>query len=197
MQAIKISATPRTQSGKNAARRLRASGQVPAVIYGKGEPARPLSVNPDEVASALYSERGRNVVVSLEVEGKSTQAMIAEYQYHPLSRELLHTDFVEVSDETPVEVKVPLRLTGRSKGVVMGGKLRQVFRELPVRCLPNQIPVELVHDITELDIEGHVAVADLALPEGVSVLQRAKQTVALVTLDRRAKKTDEEEQAEE
>lgn len=193
MQAIKISATPRTQSGKNAARRLRAAGQVPAVAYGKGAPAQALSVDPDAVIAALNSDRGKNVVVELDVDGKTTSAMIAEYQYHPLSRELLHADFVEVSDVGAVDIRVPLRLKGRSKGVVMGGKLRQVFRELPIRCFPSQIPVELVHDISELDIDQHVSVADLNLPEGVSVLYREKQTVALVAIDRRAKKDGEEE----
>ncbi len=196
MQAIKITATSRTQSGKNAARRLRSSGQVPAVVYGKGAPARPVTVSPEDVLSALGSERGKNVVLALSLDGTETQAMIAEYQYHPVSRELLHADFVEVDETRQVEVSVPLRLTGRSKGVVMGGKLRQVFRDLPVRCTPNQIPVELVHDITELDIDQHVAVKDLNLPEGVTVAYREKQTVALVALDRRAKKDGEDDKAD-
>ncbi len=195
MQAVTISATPRTQSGKNVARRLRAAGRVPAVVYGKGQAARPLTVSPDDLLAALHSDYGKNIVVALEIEGKTMQAMIGEYQYHPVSRELLHADFVEIHEQSIVNVKVPLRLKGRARGVVMGGKLRQVFRELPLRCKPADVPVEIVHDITELDLEQHVAVKDLAVPEGVSVLLREKQTVAVVATDRRAKKDTDEEKA--
>src|SRR5688572_14918835 len=137
MQAIKITATPRPHTGKNANRRLRASGMIPAVAYGQGRAARDLAVSPEAVSQALHSDRGRNVVVALEVEGKTVEAMIAEYQYHPVSRSLLHADFIEVTDDTVVDVNVPLNLTGKPKGVVMGGKLRQVFREIPVRCKPS------------------------------------------------------------
>lgn len=191
MQA-KVSATPRDSRGKNAARRLRAEGLIPAVAYGKGEEAVALAVSPDEVKAALFSDYGVNVVVELEVQGQTkVPAMIAEYQYHPLSRELLHADFVKVSDSHPVTVEVPLELTGRSKGIVMGGKLRQVFRTLPVRCVPSKIPVRLSHDITNIELEQNVAVSDLALPEGVEVLLPAKRTVASVGMDRRAKKDEE------
>jgi len=122
------------------------------------------------------------------------QATSAEYQYHPVSRQLLHADFIEVTEETVVEVNVPLTLTGKPKGVVMGGKLRQVFRDLPVRCKPSLIPVEIVHDVTELDLDQHVAAKDLSLPAGVTVSLREKQTVALVASDKH-KKADEEEAA--
>lgn len=191
MQAIKITAVPRTTYGKNENRRLRAAGQIPAVAYGQGRSARSLAVSPDAVAAALHSDRGRNVVVELDVEGKTTEAMIAEYQYHPVTRKLLHADFIEVAEDTQVVVNVPLRLTGKAKGIVMGGKLRQVFREIPVQCKPSAIPVEIVHDITEIDLDQHVAARDLKLPDGVSVVLREKQTVALVAADKH-KKGDEE-----
>lgn len=192
MQAIKITATPRSNTGKNANRRLRASGMIPAVAYGQGGPARDLAVSPEAVVHALSSERGRNVVVSLEVEGKAVDAMIAEYQYHPVSRSLLHADFIEVTEETIVDVNIPLNLTGKAKGVVMGGKLRQVFREVPVRCKPSLIPVEIVHDVTELDLDQHVHAKDLKLPAGVTVALRERQTVAVVAADKRSKAEEEE-----
>jgi large subunit ribosomal protein L25 len=191
MQAIKISATPRSTTGKNANRRLRAAGMIPAVTYGQGRPARGLAVSPEAVVHALSSERGRNVVVELEVEGQAVEAMIAEYQYHPVTRTLLHADFIEVTEETVVDVEVPLRLTGKPKGVVMGGKLRQVFRDLPLRCKPALIPIEIVHDVTEIDLDQHVAAEDLQLPAGVTVSLRDKQTVAVVAADKH-KKEDEE-----
>lgn len=196
MQLNKVSASLRTDSGKGPARRLRAQGKIPAVTYSKGRPAQHLTVSPEEVVAALKSEHGRNSVVSIEVEGGSAiTAMIGEYQYHPVSRELLHADFVEVSETETVDVKVPLVLTGKPKGVVMGGILRQVFREIPVRSVPRAIPVSLSHDISELDVEGHVAAQDLKLPEGVEVLLRPKQTLAAIARDRRAKGEEEAEAA--
>jgi large subunit ribosomal protein L25 len=121
--------------------------------------------------------------------------MIADYQYHPVSRVLLHADFIAVDEKTEVEVKVPLVLFGKSKGVVVGGKLRQVFREVPVRCAPGHIPAELRFDITELEIDDVVPAGQLELPEGVSLGINEKQTVAMIATDRRAK-MDEEEAAE-
>lgn len=187
MQVTKIAATIRTEHGKGANRRLRAAGKLPAVSYGAGSNTRSLVVDPGVVAAVLTSDLGVNSVVELEVEGKVTSAMIGEYQYHPLSRELLHADFVEVGADQKVEVKVPLRLTGKAKGIIMGGKLREVFRELPIRCVPSAIPTEIVHDITELDVEQTLSVQDLTLPEGVEVLLGGKRTVAVIAADRRAK----------
>ncbi len=196
MQVTKIAATPRTENGKGVSRRLRAAGKLPAVTYGQGVDPVALVVSPDEVKDVLLSERGRNSVVELDIEGgKSVTAMICDYQYHPVSRKLLHADFFQVSEDSKVDVTVPLRLTGKPKGVTMGGKLRQVFRELPIRCTPATIPVELVHDITELDIEQTVRIRDLALPEGLEILLGEKRTVVTIAADRRAKK--DEEKAEE
>jgi large subunit ribosomal protein L25 len=192
----KVSATPRSDRGKNANRRLRADGKIPAVAYGLGESGLALAVSPADVKKALYSEHGVNTVVKVELEGgASFDAMIAEYQYHPVSRELLHADFIRVSETKPVEVEVPLELVGKAKGIVMGGKLTQVFRTLPVRCLPSQIPVKLVHDITNLDLDQAVHAQDLALPEGAAILLPGKQTVASIMQDRKSKTEGEEEEA--
>lgn len=192
MQLTKVTATTRTESGKGPARRARAAGQIPAVSYSKGQPAQHLSVSPLEVVAALKSERGRNAVVEIEIDGKTKQtAMIREYQYHPVSRELLHADFIQVDEKEPVEVNIPLRLTGKPKGVVMGGTLRQVFREIPVRCVPGAIPVIVEHDITDLDNEDHLQAQDLKLPEGVEILLPPKRTIASVSVDRKAKAEEE------
>lgn len=193
MQVTKIAATTRTENGKGACRRLRAQGKLPAVAYGAGSETRSLVVDPEIVTSVLTSDFGINSVVELDVEGKSTTAMIGAYQYHPVSRKLLHADFVEVKDDQKIEVKIRLRLTGKAKGIVMGGKLREVFRELPIRCVPSAIPKELVHDITELDLEQSVSVNELSLPEGVEVLLDGKRTVVVIAMDRRAKEEEAKE----
>lgn len=194
MELTKVSANVRTAGGKGLARRLRASGRIPAVAYGKGRQARSLDVSPEEVTAVLQSELGVNSLIQLDVEGKeSLNVLLGEYQYHPVTRKLLHADFVEVDLDRPVEVKVPLELTGKAQGVVMGGKLLHVFREVPIRCVPTKIPTKITHDITELQIEQHVSAADLQLPEGVEVRLAPKMTLASIAADRRAKGAEEGE----
>lgn len=187
MQVTKIAATPRTENGKGSSRRLRSAGKLPAVTYGKGEPTQALVVDPNDIVKVLTSDLGINTLIELDVAGKPINTMIADYQYHPVSRKLLHADFIQLKDGETVDVRVPLRLTGKSKGIVMGGKLTVVFRDLPVRAIPGKIPVEIVHDITELDIEQAVSAGDLSLGEGVEVLLPPKRTVALIAQDRKGK----------
>lgn len=184
MEAIKVSASRRDGHGKGAARRLRNEGRIPAVAYGKSLPTQALAVLPESIKAVLASERGRNTVVTLDVDGKAgLTVLLSDFQYHPLTRSLLHADFVQIHLDQPVNVEVPLELTGKAVGVTAGGTLRQVFRKLPIRCLPGQIPVKISHDITTLELDGHVPVKDLALPEGVSVRLPAEQTVASVVTE--------------
>ncbi|HTA88247.1 MAG TPA: 50S ribosomal protein L25 [Polyangiaceae bacterium] len=184
MDAIKVTASRRDGSGKGAARRLRSEGRIPAVAYGKGLPTQALAIAPEAIKSVLSSARGRNTVVTLDVDGKAgLTVLLSDFQYHPVSRELLHADFLQIHLDQPVNVEVPLELTGKAVGVTAGGTLRQVFRKLPIRCLPGQIPVKLTYDVTELALDGHVPVKDLALPEGVSVRLPPEQTVASVVTE--------------
>jgi len=184
MEAIKVTASRRDEHGKGAARRLRNEGKIPAVAYGKSLPTQALAIGPEAIKAVLSSERGRNTVVSLDVDGKAgLTVLLSDYQYHPMTRALLHADFVQVHLDQPVNVEVPLELLGRAAGIVAGGTLRQVFRKLPIRCLPGQIPVKITHDVTALGLDGHVATQDLNLPEGVSVRLPAEQTVASIVTE--------------
>ena len=181
MESIKVVASRRGESGKGAANRLRATGKIPAVAYGKQLPAQALAVSPDALKQVFASAYGNNNVIELDVEGKDKlTVLLRDYQYHPVSRQLLHADFVQIHLDQPVDVEVPLELTGKPVGVIKGGTLRQVFRKLPIRALPNDIPVKVVYDVTNLDLDGHVAPKDLNLPEGVSVRLPAEQTVAAI-----------------
>jgi large subunit ribosomal protein L25 len=195
MEQIKIVASRRPQGGKGNARRLRAEGHIPAVAYGRDLAAMPLSVSPKDLLNVLASEHGRNSVVELELEGDKFTALLADYQYHPVTRSLLHADFLHIHLDKPVEVDVPLELTGKPAGVVVGGILRQVFRKLPIRCLPAQIPVKIVHDVTELELDDAVPVSALALPEGVVVRLPAEQTVAAVVTEKKRGEAEEEAEA--
>lgn len=183
MELRKVSASVRTGTGKGENGRLRRTGQVPAVAYGRGQPARALTVAPSDLSAVLASEHGRNSVIELNLGDKEKlTVLLRDYQHHPVTRAFLHADFVQISLDQPVEVDVPLETTGKAAGVVKGGILRQVFRKVPVRCLPNLIPVKIVYDVTALDLDGHVAAKDLVLPEGVSVrLPPAQTVIAIVT----------------
>jgi len=187
MELRKISADSRDGKGKEAASRLRRTGKVPAVAYGKALPSQPLAVSPSDLQSVLTSERGRNTVIELDVAGKSKlTVLLRDYQHHPVSRAILHADFVQIALDQPVDVEIPLETTGKPVGVVKGGILRQVFRKIPVRCLPELIPVKVVHDVTTLDLDGHVPAKDLALPEGVSVRLAPGLTVISIVTEKQA-----------
>jgi len=193
MQHIKINATQRRLSGKGAARRVRAEGRVPAVIYGRSGSAQSLAVSPKALHDVLASEYGRNNVIELALEGDNEQTvLLSDFQYHPITREILHADFLRIDVTQPVDVEVPFELTGKPKGVVLGGVLRQIFRKLPVRCLPAKIPVKIEHDITELGLDEHVHVEHLTMPEGVSIRLAPARTVAAVVTE---KVRPEEEEA--
>jgi large subunit ribosomal protein L25 len=175
-----LKAQLRSVAGKGEARRVRRSGLVPAVAYGKELASTPIAVAPKEVTTILRSELGKNTVLRLELDGKSLLAMIRDYAVHPLARSLEHVDFVEVKLDRPVDVDVPLVPTGKAVGVAKGGVLRLVHRVVPVRCLPDRIPVKIETDVTNLELGEHIATQDLKLPEGVSVRLPAEQTLVAV-----------------
>jgi len=191
-----LAATRRPEGGKGPSRRLRNSGKIPAVAYGADLQATPLAVSPKDLTKLLSGEHGLNTVVELEVEGgPNLHALVVDYQIHPVSRAILHADFKKVDLDKPVDVEVKLELIGKAAGVVAGGELFQIFRKLPVRCRPAQIPVKLVHDVTGIALDQAAHVKDLQLPEGVEVLLPPDRTIASVHTAKKRK--DEEEAAAE
>jgi large subunit ribosomal protein L25 len=175
-----LKAQSRTAGGKATARRLRRTGLVPAIAYGKGLPATSIAVTPAEITAILKSERGQNTVVELELDGRKLLAMIRDYTVHPVARQLEHVDFVQVSLDKPVEVNVPLIALGKAVGVTKGGVLRIVYRTLPVRCLPDRIPAKIETDVAHLELGMHVSTQELKLPEGVVVRLPPEQTLVAV-----------------
>jgi large subunit ribosomal protein L25 len=192
MDIIKLEANVRTLGGKSSARRLRLEGKVPAIAYGKELAAVSLAVSPKGLVEILKSQHGQNTVVELGFDGsKKITALLREYTVHPVSRALLHADFVEIKLDKPVDVEVPFLCKGKAAGVVLGGILRQVYRKLPIRCLPEQIPVIIEYDVTALNLGDHVKASELALPPGVSVRLPADQTVAGIVAPEKEKPEDE------
>ena len=185
MELRKITAAQRAVTSKGDVRRMRGAGRIPAVAYGLNKPSVTLSISPKDLVEVIRSEYGRNTVIELSIEGGERQTvLLADYQYHPITRDLLHADFYRIGMDQPVDVDVPFELTGKPKGVVMGGVLRQIYRKLPVRCLPDKIPVKIVRDVSELDLDEHYQVKDLELPEGVSVRLPAERTVVAVAMEK-------------
>jgi len=173
---------------------LRREGEIPAVVYGKSEAPISLAVPPKAVHAVFESTLGQNSVIELEVDGgDKVNVLLTDYQYHPVSRSLLHVDFLRIALDEPVSVEVPFELVGKAAGVAQGGVLRKVFRKLPVSCLPANIPAKIEHDVTPMGVDAHVSVSGLTLPEGVTVLLPENQTVCALLAEKKV--VEEEEKA--
>ena len=181
MEITKIEAFSRNETGKGPTARLRREGKIPAVAYGKSLASTLLSISPKNLLSALKSAHGQNSVIELDVQGQSKlTVLVREYTYHPVSRELTHADFIQIALDKEVDVVVPLVTFGKAVGITSGGTLRIVYRTLPIRCLPEKIPVKIEHDITNLGLNETVKAGQIKLPEGVSVRLPAEQTIATI-----------------
>ena len=188
-----VTANPRNEHGKGAARRLRNGGQIPAVAYGKGLKATPLAISPKDVLTVLKSERGQNTVLKMTVSGGTDMlCMIKEYTYHPVTRSLEHVDFVQVQLDKAVDVDVPLQVNGKAIGITNGGVLRQVYRTVPVRCLPDRIPLKLECDVTNLDLHEAIHTKEIKVPEGVEIRLPEEQTLVAIVAPEKDRSAEEE-----
>lgn len=164
MQQIIVEVTPRDERGKNAARRIRRSGQIPAVLYGGAASPLAVSVNAKQVASILRSETGHNTIFTVKLPGGQHRAMLKDWQVDPVKGSLLHVDLLRVAMDVRMRVKVPVHTFGEPQGVKMqGGIFEMVTREVEIECLPSDIPEEFKVDVTELMIGKQLRAADLPL----------------------------------
>lgn len=165
MDAV-LDAARRETFGKNEAVRTRQAGKIPAVLYGGAGASESVSVDPKELSRILHSEAGRNSLISLKVEGAETKVLVKDFQIDPVTHKLLHADFYRVAMDKALRVKVPIHLTGESKGVkLQGGTLDFVHRDVDVECLPADIPEHITVDVSELMLNQGVRVRDL-VPTG-------------------------------
>ncbi len=163
---ITVEATPRESRGKNEARRLRMKGTIPAVLYGGGKDAVPVSLSSRQVSQILHSPTGHNTIFQVALGGGSEAAMLVDWQLDPIRGNLLHTDLKRIDLAKPIQVKVPIAVHGDAKGVKQqGGLLEVVTREVDVECLPVDIPEHLVVDVAELELGHAIRVKDLAAGE--------------------------------
>ena len=194
-EQITVAARPRDERGKNAARRLRRNGQIPAVLYGGGDPTLAISLDPVEIRQILHSPSGHNTLFTLAVEGgASCRAMLRDWTRDPLKENLLHVDLIRIGAKTRLKVKVPIHTKGDPKGVKLeGGIFSFILREVEVECLPEDIPEEIQVDIRELMVGDGVRVGDLLLGEKVKLETDPRRIVLHVV----APRVEEEKLAEE
>ena len=194
MEAIVLNGNSRSDTGKGACRRIRQGGNVPAVVYGHGL-SEAISITLEERAlrKALENPKGRNALINLEIADSGTHVvLVRELQRDPVSRRILHVDMVAHDLAVELITTIPVTRAGRSKGVSMGGRLRKPYREIKVQAVPEKVPVEVVVDITELDLGQSVMASQLALPEGVKAIYDTDYVVVKVSEPRGKKQTDEE-----
>ena len=171
----------RDATGKGVARKLRAAGRIPAVVYGKGVESKAISIDPSALQRVLQSGgAGMNTLIELSVDGTTRTVLVKELQREPVRGRPIHTDFYLVDLEKKVEVSVPIHLVGRPQGVELGGILDHPLREIELECLPLAIPESVSVDVSELDVGQSVHVRDLELPEGSSVRTDVNLAVASV-----------------
>jgi len=183
MAEVTLEVQNRQESGKNANRKLRAQGLVPAVVYGGGRDPLPIQVDRRTLLNLMRQTQGGNPIFLLQLAGtdKSRHAMIREMQIDPVSRHILHVDFQRVLMTEKIRVAVHVELTGVPVGVkVDGGLLDFVTRELHVQCTPDKIPAKLTADVSHLHIGQHLEAHEVALPEGVELTDEPGRVVASV-----------------
>lgn len=197
MKSITIQGTKRENVGKKSTKALRDAELVPCVVYG-GKETLNFSAEEKSFKDLVYTPEAHTV--NLEIEGQKIPAVLQDIQFHPLTDKILHVDFYQLSDDKPVMMEVPVRLTGRARGVVAGGVLRNPFRKLKVKALPGNLPDEVVVDITPLKIGMKLYVGDIKA-EKFSFVHPDNAVVVAVRMARTAVKgaddDDEETEGEE
>lgn len=181
MATVKLNALPREALGKQGAKRVRASGNVPAVLYGEKQANVPLLLDAHDLRVTLSTRSGRNVIIQLLVDGSEpTRAVVREMERDPITREILHVDLQRISENRPVVMHVPVVLTGESPAVKEGrGILDHTMRELEVKCLPRNIPEHIEVDVSGLEVRHAVHVYDLKIPN-IEILDNSDRPVVEV-----------------
>jgi len=177
-----VEAKPRVGADKNAARRLRATGEIPGVLYGAGKEPRSISLDPKVMTRILNSESGHNTIFDISVDGEKSKAMIVDWQYEPIKGKLLHVDLKRIAMDKVLRISVPIEIVGEAPGVkTEGGILDVVLREVEVECLPADIPSHIDVDVSNLTFGVNIRVADLPHGGKLKFLTDPNVTVVHIT----------------
>lgn len=176
----KLKADRRDGTGKGAARKIRASGKVPAVVYGQGTDPLHVTIDSRELFHLLHTDAGMNVLVDLRVDGDHFLAMPREVQQDHLHGRFLHVDFLRIARDEKITVDVPVHLVGESHGVKEGGVIEHHLWNLHLECFPQDVPASIEADITPLGINESLKVSDLKIPDKVTLLTPIEETIVSV-----------------
>src|ERR1700744_405363 len=188
MKSVALKAYPRSQVRGGQVKQLRTTGRVPATIYGRQTKPQNLEVSSEEFADLLHHSVSENVLVDLTVDSDAKAkrlALVQEIQHHPIDGKILHVDFHEVSENEKVTVQVPLETTGEAAGVKTGGGvLEHILFKLKVRCLPKDLPEQILVDVSALEIGKSIHLGEIKAPEGVEIIGDKHTTVIAVAAPR-------------
>ena len=184
MKSITIQGQKRENVGKKSTKALRDAELVPCVVYGGDQPLH-FSTEEKSFKNLVYTPEAHTVVI--ELDGKKIEAVLQDIQFHPITDKILHVDFYQLSADKPVVMSVPVRITGRSKGVVAGGALRQSFRKLTLKAIPANLPDEIVIDVTPLKIGNKLYVGDIK-NDAYTFLHPDNAVIVAVKMSRNAMK---------
>lgn len=186
---LKLVAERREGTGKGVARKLRAAGRVPAVVYGQGMDAAAVSVDAKDLYHVLHAG-GANVLLDLVIDGKGLLALARDVQRDHIHGRFVHVDFLAVSRTEKITIQVPVRVVGESVGVKAGGVLEHHLWEIEAECLPSDVPEAIEADISELQVFDSLKVGDLVVPEGVAILS-AEDELVLAVVPPQAREVEE------
>ena len=174
MKSVPLNATVRTLGRRNGSRQLRASGRIPAVIYGNKTEPQSLEINSREIGDLIHHSVSENILIDLSVKDDARPkrlALVQEIQHHPLNGKVLHVDFHEVSETEKVTIMVPVETAGEAVGVkIGGGVLEHVLFKVKVRALPQHLPEQVVIDVSDLELNKTIHLGEIKAPEGVEIL---------------------------
>ena len=198
-ERIRLEVKPRDDAGSAVARRLRAGGMIPGVLYGGGKKAHPFAVEERELRRVLTGEHGLHAILDVVFDGQKTahHAVLKDYQLDPVRPKLLHVDLHEVRLDQVIQTQVAVEPVGESAGVKEGGALTLVLREVNVEALPMEVPDRLELDISAMVIGDSLRVSDISAPEGVQLLDDPESVVVTVTPPTKVEEPEVEEEEEE
>lgn len=180
---VEFAVTAKSACGKGAARKTRASGFVPGIVYGFNMSPTMVSFEERELIKALSTPAGRNVFLRLKSEDKNldgSRALVKELQVHPLRRKFVHADFFKLDPDRAIHATVPVKLVGNAIGVKLGGIMQIALREMPVLCKPDDLPEAIFVDVSELKLGHSIHVGEIERPEGVEFLANTKMAICAI-----------------
>ena len=188
-----LKAEERARTGSGVLKQMRREGYIPSVVYGGGSDVKNVKVHAKTFRDMLNHAASDSILVTLDLDNSDTQlAFLQDVQHNALSGEILHVDFLAVSQDTSITANIPLELVGEPEGVALGGQLEQMLHSLEISCLPKDLPENIEADVSALDIGDSINIGDVAFPEGVVPTLGEDVVVALVAKARTAESEEEE-----